>query len=273
VSFGLGTCLAKVDDPAIRARAAALARRIATMLARDGERVIDVTGETTTHGSLRVFYGPVRIALNAAICLGIAREAAEDGQGDAYYRSLLARGYDGAVAGGFFNATIFTIRNHVNDNMAFLVLYPLLQLERDPAVLRRYREGLEGEWGDISEELNPFFNAVYAACGGERREPALRDARASLRLFPDEKIALPVDYTRRPDLKLGRRFFNNRKCTPRADRPLPINMRPVGTMLWVDDPDLLCGNEGERDANWLSPLDYLEAYWLARAHGFLRPEE
>jgi hypothetical protein len=273
VSYGLGACLAHVDDPGIRRRAAGLARRIVQMLEREGEQIVDVTGVKTKYGDLGAFYGPVRIAMNAAICLGLARAAAEDGKGDEYYRSLLRWGYGDAVASGLFNLTVFTIRNHVNDNMAFLVLYPLIHLEGDEALRRLYRRGLEREWGEVDDELNPFFNVVYAACGGAHDERALEDARTSLQLFPDEKIALPVDYTRRPDLDLGRRFFNSRKCMPRAAKPLSINMRPVGTMLWVTDPDLLYGNDGARDDTWLSPLDYLEVYWMARAHGFIAPAD
>jgi hypothetical protein len=273
VSFGLGTCLAFVDDPSIRARAAGLARRIATALERDGERIIDVNGKVTKFGDLDAFIFPAKIALHAAIVLGFAREAAEDGQGDAYYRRLIADGWADAVAHGFFNVSIFTIRNHVNDNLAFLSLYPLIQLEKDESIRARYREGLETEWKEIARELNPFFNSVYIACGGKRREEAARDAVASLKLFPDEKHALPVDWTRRPDLDLGSQFFNTRKGAPRAARPLPMNMRPVGTMMWVGDPEALCGNAGARDDEWLSGLDYLEAYWLARAHGIVGAED
>jgi hypothetical protein len=271
VSFGLGACLAHVDDRAIRARAAGLARRIATTLARDGETIVDANGKPTTYGSLRVSYGPVRIALNAAVVLGLAKEAAADGMGDGYYRELLERGYASAVAHGWFNASFFTIRNHVNDNLAFLALYPLVALEHDPALLDEYQRGLEGEWDDVARELNPFFNFAYVACGGQRREAALTDGVASMRLFPDEKRALPVDWTRPAfeGLDLGRRFFNSRRGVPRAAKPLPVNMRPVGDMLWVQDPDILYGNEGERDDRWQSPLDYLEAYWLGRASGLI----
>ncbi|HVY63067.1 MAG TPA: hypothetical protein VHF22_15525 [Planctomycetota bacterium] len=271
VSFGLGACLAHVDDPTIRARAAGLARRIATALERDGERIIDASGKETRFGDLRVSYGPVKIALHAAILLGLAKEAAADGHGDAYYRDLLDRGCADAVAEGWFNVSIFTVRNHVNDNMAFLVLYPLIALEPDPDLRDRYQQGLEGEWADVADELTPFFDLAYAASGGRRREKALSGAVASMKLFPDEKHALPVDWTRPQfeSLDLGRRFFNSRQGRPRADRPLPLNMRPVGDMLWVQDPDILCGNEGERDERWVSPLDYLEAYWLGRAHGLI----
>jgi len=274
VSFGIGACLAHVDDPGIRERAASLARRIATMLEESGEEILDVDGTPTRFGDLGAFMGPVRVATNAAITLGLARAAAEDGRGDRYYRDLVARGYDAVVRGGLFNISVFTVRNYVNDNMAFLALYPLLVLERDPALRETYRRGLERAFADVAEDLNPFFNGVYLACGGRReRERAQRDARESLRLFPDEKRALPVDWTRGPDMGLGRRLLNSRKCAPRAERPLPLNMRPLGTMLWVSDPYALRGNEGARDDCYLSPLDYLEAYWLARAHGLVAAEE
>ncbi len=275
VSFGIGTCLAAVDDPGIRARAAALAGRIAAALRRDNERIVDTTGEETRFGDLDPFYGPVRIALHAAIVLGIAGAAAEGGGAAAeeYRRELVERGFACAVERGFFNISVLTIRNHVNDNLAFLSLYPLVRLERDPERLRAYRRGLEAAWSEIAHEKNPFFNFVYAACGGERAAEAARDAVAALRLFPDEKIALPVDWTRRPDLDLGRRFFNTRKCVPRAAEPLPLNMRVIGTMMWVSDPDALQGNRGARADEWIAPLDYLEAYWLGRAHGFIRPED
>lgn len=271
VSYGLGACLAHVDDLAIRARARSLARRIVEALERDGERIIDTDGEPTRFGDLEVYYGPVRIALHAAICLGLATCAAADGGDDGYLRALHQRNFPAAVADGWFNVSVLTIRNHVNDNMAFLTLYPLLQLERDPQRLALYRRGLEGAFEDVSHELNALFNLVYASSGGQHAEPAVRDAVTTLRQFPEEKVYLPVDWTHRKDL--GRRFFNSRKCVPRAAAPLPVNLRPLRTMAWVSDPDVLYGNISARGELWLNGLDYLEAYWMARAHGLVTPED
>lgn len=274
-AFGIGACLAHVDDPAIRQRATALARRVATALERDGEQLIGPDGERTEHGELYAFHGPVRVATEAAICLTFAKAAAKDGQGDKYYRDLLARGFGDAVASGTWNLTVFGVRNYVNDNMAFLALYALLALEDDATIKVEYQQGLERAWLDVADDLVPFYDVVYAALGGKNRGKAAQQATAQLKLFPDEKVALPIDWTRDAHLKgtLGQRFTNTRRCAPRADRPLPMNMRAVGSMAWVDDPAAMTGNEGEMGDKWISPLDYLECYWIGRAHGVVGESE
>jgi len=278
VAFGLATCLAHVDEPALRARAAKLARRIAAMLEETGERVVTASGEETTFGDLAARYGPIRIALHAAIVLSIVKSAAvPDVPGGeraaAYHKVLRERGWTRIVRSGIFNMSFFTIRNHVNDNMSFLTLYALLALERDPRVREDYLRGLEGAWDDVAHEGTPFFDLVYAACGGARAEEAGRLGRERLRQFPDEKRELPIDLTRHPELGLGRRWLNSRKGVARADRPLPLYLRGAGTMMWVRDPDLLWNDIGTGDTDHISPLDYLGAYWLGRAHGLIAFED
>jgi len=278
VAFGLGACMAHVDDPALRARAAALARRIAAMLEETGERLVDVDGEETTHGNLSARVGPVRIALNAAIVLSIVKAAATPDvaggeRAAAYYRNLVDRHYVRAARNGFYNITVLTIRNHVNDNMSFLALYGILSQEKDPKLRAELLHGLERAWDPVSEEGTPFFDLVYAACGGERAVEAAASGRTHLFEFPDEKRELPIDLTKHPELGYERRFFNNRKGAPRADRPLPLYLRGASSMMWVRDPDLLVSNLGLRDEDWLEPMDYLETYWLGRLHGFIRPED
>jgi hypothetical protein len=279
VAFGLGAVMAHVDNAALRARAAALARRIAAMLEETGERLVDVDGERTTHGSLAARYGPVRIALHAAIVLAIVGVAADPDvpggeRAAAYASDLRRRGWDRAVASGIFNATILTIRNHVNDNMSFLALYGLIAPERDPRRRALYRRGLERAWAGVADEGTPFFDLVYAACGGARAAEIGARGRAFLKEFPDEKRCVPIDL--RPhvgSLGLGRRCLNNRKGVPRVDGALPLYLRGTGSMLWVRDPDLLVSDLGEADDAWLTPTDFLEAYWLGRAHGLIAPED
>jgi hypothetical protein len=274
VTFGLATCLAYVDDANIRARTAALARRAAERIRVAGEAIVDTGGEQTSFGDLSPWAGPFRIGIHAALVLALAKAASFDGKGDAYYRDLLDRGFGGVVASGVFNMSILTIRNHVNDNMSFLVLFALLKVENDEILRTRYLRGLEQHWSEVGHELNPFFNLAYAACGARKDVPsAVYDARESLKLFPDEKVLLPVDWRRFPELDLGTRFFNSRKCKPRSARPLPMNMRGMGTNMWVSDPDVLVDNEGSRNTDWLAGMDYLQAYWIGRAHGFITANE
>ena len=241
---------------------------IADHLIQNGYRIVDPDGRPTKHGDLRHrFGGIVPIGVNATIsllALEVARLSTDDGRYSRAKNDLVARGAAGAVAWSKFQ--IFGKTNHNNDNMQFLTNWPLVLLERDPATRRLYLAGLARTWEYVRLEGNSFF--TYAAATVLPVEPrALGEAKDTLLRFPAEKRSMIVDVTDRAEF--GRFPFTNRKGTPRATGAIPISYRAPTSFAWRDDPyELVSGRRPDGGLAYAG-ADYLLAYWLGRAAGFL----
>lgn len=282
-AHGLGVALAVLPDPEIRARLAPLAAALADHLIENDLEIVDWDGERTTHGSLRKRMYGIPAGANALIALNIARTAAV-ATGDPRHRDfharLVSQGYPSAASWAHY--PVWGNSKRVNENMAYLSLYPLLLLETDEAVAGPLREAGRRTWRHMREERNAFFAFVQAAVVGDetspvaaRRDPAddaIETGRASLREFPDEKVALPVDLTR-AGFDFPRAFFETGKGEPRSTRAVPLYLRPSGSNLWVGDPYRLVGGLHYRGDPEYAGVDYLLAYWIARYHGFVGPED
>jgi hypothetical protein len=282
-AHGLGVALAVLPDPEIRARLAPLAAAIADHLIENELEIVDWDGGRTTHGSLRKRMYGIPAGANALIALNVAKTAAV-ATGDPRHRDFHARlvnqGYIGAAA--WAHHPWWGNRKRVNENMAYLSLYPLLLLETDEAVAGPLREAGRRAWRHLGDEHNAFFAFVQAAVVGDgtatvaaARDPAedpIEAGRASLGEFPDEKVAFPVDLTR-PGFDYPRAFLETGKGEPRSTRAVPLYLRPSGSNLWVSDPYRLVGGLHYHGDPEYAGVDYLLAYWIARYHGFVGPQD
>jgi hypothetical protein len=280
---GLGLSLALVDDPQVRTSVAELASAAADHLMENGMKIIDADGRRTTHGNLAGKLLVVPIGVNALISLAIAKVAAEstgDKKYRAFYDDLRERGYPSITYWAHF--TVLGVGNRVNDNMAYLALYPLLLLEKSPAILKELRRGERRTWKAVREDRNAFFAFVHAAGVGDLPEELAagqapdRDGRArgreALFEFPDDKVAWPVDLTR-PGFHFPRAFLNTRKCEPRTTRGVPLYLRPRSSSFWASDPFRLTGDLGRHGNEESAGADYLLAYWIGRYNGFIEADE
>jgi hypothetical protein len=278
--YGLAVTLAVLPDPELRAQAARLAGPAADRLAAHDLRIVDWDGEPTTHGDLRGRVLGVPFGTRALVALAVARVAAEatgEPRHAAFADELVARGALRLARSAAFAPPGNTKR--VNQHMAYLALHALFLLEREEAARAALRELAERLWRPHRAEQNAYFAFVYAAVAGgsdpgpfaPEAEQALQLGRLALRGFPDAKIAWPVDLTRpgfgfpRALLGLGGR--------PRSTRVVPLHLRPRSSSLWVEDPYLLVGNLGAAGDLEYAGVDYLIAYWLARFHGWVAPDE
>lgn len=256
------------DDPAVAAAVRAGAAPIADHLLANGFRLRERGGKFTKHGDLRVHWGGiVPIGVNAGISL-LALKLAHLSTGEpryaAAYRDLVADGAAGALFWSKFQ--VFGKTNQNNDNMQYMANLPLALLEEDPALRRAYLDALARTWEYVRLEGNSFFTfATASVLPVEAR--AIDEARDTLRRFPTWKSRLKVDVT---DVAAFGRFpFTNRRGVPKADGALPISYRAPSTYAWRDDPfALVSGGEPEGDTVF-SGADYLLAYWLGRATGFV----
>jgi hypothetical protein len=236
---GLGVTLALVDDPEIRREAGALAAAAADHLLEHDLQIVDVDGEATTHGNLDSHIAFIPAGVNALIALAIARVAAA-GTGDERYRQFYQRLVDDEFpeAAHWAHFTVLGVGNRVNDNMAYLALYPLFLLEAERSILGELWAGELRTWAGVKDDRNAFFALAHAAMERKaedaRLPPGRPDDRAAARgrswlfEFPDEKVAWPVDLTR-PGFDFPRAFLNNRKCEPRTTKAVPLHLRPRGS--------------------------------------------
>jgi hypothetical protein len=265
---GLGVAFALLPDPELRARVGALAVPLAERLRRDGLRIVDADGERTTHGDLRGHVALFPVGVNALIALSVAKVAAAASGDDAFSAALDADGHLGAAGTAHWRPPGYAKR--VNDNMAYVSLLALLLLETAPERNAALREAEARLWSGVAGERNAFFAGVHALASGD---PAARaELRAALAEFPERKRELPVDLTR-PGFGFEARWWKNSKGHPRATEPIPLYLRPSGSNLWVSDPYALVGSLRDAGQTEYSGVDYLLAYWLARAGGWVDREE
>jgi len=264
---GLGVALAVLPDPALRARAGALALPLAEHLRAHDMRIVDFDGERTTYGNLRARVVGFPVGVNALIALAAAKAAAASGE-PGLYASLVEDGY--VSAGGWAQLHVPGNTKRVNENMAYVSLLPLLLLETDAQLARRLREDEARLWDNVQGEHNAFFAFVHATATGDAGAAA--EGLAALREFPDRKLDLAVDLTRN-GFDIPQSWWKSSKGEPRAKEPLPLYLRPSGSNLWVSDPNAMVGSLKQPSQIEYAGIDYLLAYWLGRARGFVGAEE
>ena len=154
--------------------------------------------------------------------------------------------------------------NHSDDEMAFMMYYTLLRLERDPATRLVLLQSLERSWRIERPERSPFFNFIYGACTGCPCD--VEASVATLQEWPWELIDWEARGSHRHDVEVLTRngISRSRKqlthALPAAERRL---MRWNGNPYQCDGgtPD---GRLEEDGSAWLLP------YWMGRYHGFVR---
>jgi len=152
--------------------------------------------------------------------------------------------------------------NYSDEELAMLSYYPLFRYERNPELLRVYREGLEQWWVNIQREDNPLWISIYAVCNPGKRAPLASAARTLYRI-PTDLIKWSVKNSQRHDVPLD--TSPERHDRAQTSRLLPPDERRV--MKWNGNPFQLddeAGGHGEDDGAF-----FLLPYWLARYHGFL----
>ena len=135
-------------------------------------------------------------------------------------------------------------------------------------------------WRAVKDEYNGLFSFVHASVGdwmdelrpGKPASGAVGKGRESLRLFPDDKIAWPVDLSR-PQFDFPRAFFADGNCRPQSAAAVPPYLRARSSSLWVSNPYRLVSRLENRGDVEYSGIDYLEAYWMGRYYRYVRVGE
>jgi hypothetical protein len=152
--------------------------------------------------------------------------------------------------------------NYSDEELAMLSYYPLFRYEKDPELLRVYREGLEQWWVNIRREDNPLWIFIYDFCNPGKRV-GLEAAARTLYRIPMDLIKWSVKNSQRHDVPLDtaperhNRVQTSRLLAPDERRVMKWNGNPFQ----LDDQTDGCGEDD--GAFFLLP------YWMGRYHGFL----
>jgi hypothetical protein len=272
-----------VADSAEKKEIAAVVRRVTDGIIRNHYTLVDHTGRKTRWGIWAPelingdpFYDGLR-ALNSLEILSYLK-VAEHITGDRNYsraaqtliqehhyllNGLLMRRGKGAH---------WPDINHSDDELLYLVYYPLMTLEKDPDRRRLLVQSIAGTWEEtegeqsIRPEHNPFYNFIYGATTGRRCD--VEEARATLHEWPWDVISWSTKNSHRHDVSIrtatGRHRHNtqlDRVLSPAERTQARWNANP-----W--NPDW--GHDGRREDDGVA---WLVAYWLGVYHGYLAPAE
>ncbi|MBQ8228716.1 MAG: hypothetical protein IJZ88_06865 [Clostridia bacterium] len=176
---------------------------------------------------------------------------------------------------------------HIDDQLCFTTVVPLLRYVEDPSVRSLITMGLTHHWKDERVEKNALFNVVYGSLTGES---------CDLEVIIDELVDFPLD-------TISWEVYNSHRDDLNWDlRPAELGMVPQLYEPLEPHERRLCYNDGNRfvcdcgcedllniveDMNPNSrpmypgvgcskgmdlyvPINYLHPYWMARYHGMIK---
>ncbi len=257
-----------VADEAEKAEIRALVDRLTSHIIDHDYQLIDLDGVRTRWG----FWGPATIwedadetGLRALHILSHLRVASHITGNPKY-----AAAYDDLVSKHKYQLLVRNQKisipgrvNHSDDELAFLSYYPLLQYEKNPALLEIYRESLERSWQVERAERNPLWNFIYAA-GTKAKEFDKEAAIQTLKDIPVDLISWTVTNSHRIDVVLDPSSdrFGRRQS---ALTVLPYDELPM--MKWNGNPYRLDGGNNGRSED--DGAYFLLPYWMGRFHGLI----
>ncbi len=153
--------------------------------------------------------------------------------------------------------------NHSDDEMAFMMYYALMDLEKEPSTRRVLQQSLERSWKIERPEASSFFNFVYGAQSGN---PC--DTEASVTALQDwawELVDWEVRGTQRHDVELLRTDRGGRASIQTVN-VLPPSERCL--MRWNGNP-YECNGGSPNGANEEDAAVWLLPYWMGRYYGFI----
>lgn len=160
-------------------------------------------------------------------------------------------------------------REYYGSTITFTAAYALARLETDPTRARHVREDLllDGKWPPVATHKNAYYALITTAFLDPPDAEIVAIATTQLALFPPPpRIEIPVDLTGQVTAD-GECTSVNGSPTAPADQALDVNLRPVEDFQWQRHPWALYG-AGALNST-MPGVDFMVAYWMARAHGFL----
>jgi hypothetical protein len=269
-----------VADESEKKEIASVVRRVTDHILKHDLTLIDHTGIKTRWGiwapsliNLDPFYYDLR-PLNSLEILCFLKVASHI-VGDPRY----ARAYDDLIEKHHYLVNALMMRrgeygqwpyiNHSDDELLYVVYYPLLMLEKDPARRRILTQSIARTWEPtvddeqaIRPEHSPFYNFIYGAATG--RPCDAEAAVQTLRDWPWELINWTTHNSQRHDVK-ALPMPGSRRLRAKLDRVLPASERSQGRWNgspWIADSD----GEGRSEHDGAA---WAIGYWLGVYHGYI----
>lgn len=256
-------------DPAERERCIRHVRALTDHLIRNDYQLIDWTGRRTRWG----FWNPANLnaspehylenGLNSLQIMSFLKVAhhitGESSYREHYRRLIVEHGYLGNV---LLQKKVFPDEhNHSDDQLGFVAWYPILQLERDPAIRRVLESAVARHHAVVAPERPSFYSFVYGTVDPGRAD--LSAGIGTLAAIPTDRRTWAMRNSHRADVvfepmedRFGRR---------QLQRVLPADERCFEK--WNANPYLPDGGGDGREED--DGAAYLLPYWMARYHGFL----
>ena len=269
-------------DEAEKAQIAAIVRRATDHILAHDLTLVGHTGRKTRWGVWSPAFlnhdpswSPER-PLNSLEILSFLK-VAEHITGDAKY----ARVYDDLIEKHHYLLNSLLMRrgvagqwmhiNHSDDELLYLVYYPLLMLEKDPDHRRILVESISRTWEDslyeqtIRAEHSPLYNFIYGATTGKPCD--VESAVATLQDWPWDMLQWTVNNRHRHDVQAKSASNANRSRNQyEIDRVLPASERRLAR--WNSDPFAPDGGDDGRTED--DGAAWALAYWMGVYHGYLK---
>ena len=172
--FGVFVHVSGTDSPDVRARMAPFTGAIVDAVLGAGRRIVGYDGTPTRWGHYEPDYVRVREPMNALLLLQmvkVAHAVTGEPRYERAYRQLIDEGYARIGEGARLDDPPLRA-NHSDDVLIALALYPLLELEQDPAIRAHYLEAARrwyrgGEHPGVGVEANPFAGFLWRHWTGD----------------------------------------------------------------------------------------------------------
>ena len=253
----------------LKKRIAATARRVMDHIIDHGYYLVDLDGKPTRWG----FWAPERLerepderALNSLQLLSFLKTTAHI-TGDVRYETEYKKvAWDLKYADWITRLDEFRQEmNYSDEELAMLPYYCVFQYEKDPALLKAYRAGVDEWWKNIQRELNPLWTFIYLT-GKSDAKVDLPGAVWTLYRMPMDTIEWTVKNSHRADIawaSAADRFGHREALTL-----LPPDERRV--MKWNSNPFVVDGGSGGHGED--DGAAFLLPYWMGRYHKFILGE-
>ena len=155
--------------------------------------------------------------------------------------------------------------NHSDNQLGFVALYPLLQLEYDPKARNTLQRAVRRHYRTLSRDGSAFF--YFAAATIDPDYVDIKSAVENLRQIPTDRRQWLMVNSKRKDIVWSP--YKSRFNRPQLLNILPADERNWGK--WNGNPYYPDGGGDGRyeddGASWLL------GYWMGRYHGFIGGEE
>lgn len=260
--FGIAWDL--LDDPEMKGRISAAARRMMEHILANGYHLVDVTGQPTYWGRWSPAYfaskrGRPDSPLNAVELLSFLKTA-HHVTGDAKYdREYRKAAFEMKYADlATRQRELAAETNYSDEELAMLSFYPLFEYERDAGLRAVYAKAEAGWWHNIQREQNPLWIYIHARIDESEARQHFGAARRTLERIPMDLVTWTVTNSGRPDVRADEsadRFSRQQSRTL-----LPPDERPV--MKWNGNPFVVDGGNGGRSED--DGAFFLLPYWMGR---------